>query len=131
MDIIYEFRALTEDFKMQTVDGCQSAFNLFKACIIPSLLSHTGTWVEIDKKTVKMLNNFQDTFGKVLLSLPSSAQSASLLAELGLVGMKWRAWEAKILMVQAFTKPPLYLYLWYWIIVANGYDPSGDKMMED
>ena len=51
-----------------------------------------------------MLDDFQDTFGKVLLSLPSSAQGASLRAALGLVGMKWRVWEAKIALVQAIRR---------------------------
>ena len=51
-----------------------------------------------------MLDSFQDAFGKVLLSLPSSGQGASPRAALGLVGMKWRVWEAKILLLQAIRR---------------------------
>ena len=39
-----------------------------------------------------------------MLSLPASAQGASLRAALGLVGMKWRVWEAKILLIQAIRR---------------------------
>ena len=37
----------------------------------------------------------------LLPALPRSAQRASLQAALGLVGMKWRVWEEKILLAQA------------------------------
>ena len=86
---------------MQSVGGCQFALDLYEACIVSSLLSNAGTWVEISDESVKLLDKLQDTFGKVLLALPASAQGASLRAALGLVGMKWRVWEAKIALLQA------------------------------
>ena len=98
---IYELRALTEDFRMQAVGGMQSAIDLYESCIIPSLLSNSGTWTEVGQETINMLDKIQDTFGRVLLSLPKSAQRASLQAALGLVGMKWRVWQEKILLAQA------------------------------
>ena len=81
--------------------GCQSALDLYEACIVSSLLSNAGTWVEISDESVKLLDKLQDTFEKVLFALPASAQGASLRAALGLVGMKWRVWEAKIALLQA------------------------------
>ena len=52
------------------------------------------------------LDHLQDTFGRVLLSLPLSAPRASLRASLGLQdqAMKLRVWEAKILLVQAIRR---------------------------
>jgi hypothetical protein len=70
---IYELRALTEDFRMQGVGGCQSAIDMYEACIIPSLLSNAGTWVEMDEAAINKLDDLQDTFGRALLSLPLSA----------------------------------------------------------
>ena len=101
---IYELRALTEDFMMQAVGGMQSAIDLYESCIIPSLLSNCGMWVEMSRKAEDMLDMLQDTFGRVLLSLPLSAPKASLRAALGLMGMKWRVWEAKILLAQAILR---------------------------
>ena len=101
---IYELRALTEDFRMQGVGGCQSAIDMYEACIIPSLLSNAGTWVEMDEAAFNKLNNLQDTFGRALLSLPLSAPQASLRAALGLPGMKWRVCEQKILLIQAIRQ---------------------------
>ena len=51
-----------------------------------------------------MLDNIQDTFGRVLLALPLSAPRASLRASLGLVGIMWRIWELKILLVLAIRR---------------------------
>ena len=101
---IYELRALTEDFRMQGVGGCQSAIDIYESCIIPSLLTNAGTWVQMSEESVNRLDDLQDTFGRVLLSLPLSAPRASLRATLGLQAMKWRVWEAKILLVQAIRR---------------------------
>ena len=101
---IHELRGLIEDFRMQSLGGCQAALDLYESCLVPSLLSNAGTWVEISNKAVKMLDSLQATFGKVLLSLPASAQDASLRAALGLLGMKWRVWEAKISLIQAIRR---------------------------
>ena len=101
---VYELRALTEDYRMQAVGGCQSALDLYESCLIPSLLTNAGTWVEISEEAIKMLDRIQDTFGRVLLALPLSAQGASLRAALGLLGMKWRVWELKIHLIQAIRR---------------------------
>jgi hypothetical protein len=86
---------------MQGVGGCQSAIDIYESCIIPSLLTNAGTWVQMSEEAVNRLDDLQDTFGRALLSLPLSAPRASLRATLGLQAMKWRVWEAKILLVQA------------------------------
>ena len=84
--------------------GCQSAIDIYESCIIPSLLTNAGTWVQMSEESVNRLDDLQDTFGRVLLSLPLSAPRASLRATLGLQAMKWRVWEAKILLVQAIRR---------------------------
>ena len=65
---------------------------------------NSGTWVGISENAVDKLDAIQDTFGRVLLSLPRSTPRASLRAALGLVGMKWRVWEEKILLIQAIRR---------------------------
>ena len=50
---IYELRSLTEDFRIQSVGGCQFALDLYEACIVSSLLSNAGTWVEISDESAR------------------------------------------------------------------------------
>ena len=89
---------------MQAVGGCQSALDLYESCIIPSLLTNAGTWVEMSEKAVNMLDSTQETFARVLLALPILAPQASLRAALGLLEGKWRIWEAKLLLLQAIRR---------------------------
>ena len=101
---LYELRALIEDFRMQGVGGAQSAIDMFETCIVSSLLTNAGTWVEMKEESINRLDDIQDTFSRALLSLPLSAPRASLRAALDLQGMKWRVWEAKILLLQAIRR---------------------------
>ena len=101
---IYELRALTEDYRMQAVGGCQSAQDHYECCILPSLLTHAWTWLKMLEKAVNMLDTIQDTFARVLLALPILAPQASLWAALGLLGGKWRVLEANLLLLQAIRR---------------------------
>ena len=98
---IYELRALTEDFRMQVVGGMRAAIDIYESCIVASLLSNCGTWTEINKKEIQLLDEHQDTFVRALLQLPLLTPKASLRAAFGLLGMAWRVKEAKVLMVMA------------------------------
>ena len=73
---IYELRALTEDFRMQVVGGMRAAIDIYESCIVSSLLSNCGTWTEINKKEIKLLDEHQDTFVRALLQLPLSTPKA-------------------------------------------------------
>ena len=98
---IYELRAIVEDFRMQAVSGIESAIDLYESCIVPSLLANCSTWTDIKEQTVKRLDATQDLFGRVLLQVPQSSPRLATRASLGQLGMKWRIWEAKILLVLA------------------------------
>ena len=53
---IYELRALIEDFRMQRIGGMEAAIDLYKSCIVPSLLSNAATWMEVKKETEDKLD---------------------------------------------------------------------------
>ena len=87
---IYELRAIAEDFRMQAVEGIESAIDLYKNCIVPSLLANCSTWTEIEKQTEKRLDATQSLFGRVLLQVPQSSPRLATQAALGLLGMEWK-----------------------------------------
>ena len=101
---IYGLRALVEDFRMQAIGGVESAIDLYESCIIPSLLSNASTWMEITKETENKLDAIQDLFGRVLLQVPQSTPKLATRGALGLQGMKWRVWEAKVLLALAIRE---------------------------
>ena len=94
---IYKLCALMEDFRMQVVGGMRAAINIYKSCIVSSLLTNSGTWTEITDREIKLLDDIQDTFCRALLQVPLSTPKASLRAAFGLVGMQFRVMESKIL----------------------------------
>ena len=101
---IYELRSLVEDFRMQSVGGMTAAIDLYESCIVPSLLSNSGTWTEIGEAEIELLDEKQDTFCRALLQLPKSTTKPSLRASLGLLGMRWRVMESKVLLVLAIRR---------------------------
>ena len=96
---IYELQAPIEDFRMQIIGGVQGEIYLYEACIIPSLLTNCGTWTEITVKEEKLLSELQNTFCRALLQVPCSAPKPSLRDSFGLLEIKWRIMEAKVLLV--------------------------------
>jgi hypothetical protein len=60
--------------------------------------------MEIKDQTVKRLDEIQDLFGRALLQVPQSSPRLATRAALGLQGMQWRVWEAKILLVLAIWR---------------------------
>ena len=77
------------------------ALNIWNACIIPSLLSNCSTWLGISVNTVKRLDDLQHLMVRTLLRLPSFTPLPALRGALGLMGMKWRVWQEKVLLVVA------------------------------
>ena len=101
---IYELRALVEDFRMQSVGGMTAGIDLYESCIVSSLLSNSGTWTEIGETEIELLDEKQNTFCRALLQLPKSTPKPSLRASLGLLGMRWRVMESKVLLVLAIRR---------------------------
>ena len=60
--------------------------------------------MEIRKETEDKLDAIQDLFGRVLLQVPQSTPRLATRAALGLQGMKWRVWQAKVLLVEAIME---------------------------
>ena len=104
---IYELSSIIEDFPMQAVGGMEAAIDLYEACIMPSLLSNGSTWLDIDKKCKDSLDAIQDLFSRVLLQLPASTPRLAIwtaLGLLGLLGLRWRVWQEKLLLFLAIQE---------------------------
>lgn len=101
---IFELKALCEDYRMQVVGGMVGAIDIYETCIVPSLLANSGAWIDIDEKTVKRLDAIQHLFIKQLLHLPNSTPVPSLRAITSQLGMKWRVWQEKCLLVRAIRR---------------------------
>ena len=101
-----EIKGIIEEFQMQVMGGMMAAVDLWEKALIPSLLSGSGTWFGGNdcKAAVEMCDNVQNFFWRVMLTVPESCPKIALKCETGMLGMKWRIWTEKILLLMRIRK---------------------------
>ena len=65
----------------------------------PSLLSGAGTWLGGCTTAVELCNDVQNFFWRVMLGVLESCPKIALQCETKMIGMKWRVWQEKILLL--------------------------------
>ena len=71
---------------MQAIGGLMAARELWERALIPSLLSGAGTWIGDCKEAVTIYKT-------------DSCPKVALKCETKMLGMKWRVWQEKILLL--------------------------------
>ena len=66
---------------------------------MPSLLAGAGTWIGVTKETIDFCDSLQNFYWRVILKVPESCPKIALQCETGMVGMKFRIWEMKCLLL--------------------------------
>ena len=103
---VQEIAEIVNDWRARVAGGMESAIQLWEACVVPSLLSGAGNWVEMNHKTEKRLNNIQLDFTRLVLQVGKGAPLASLLWESGLLDMGLRVWREKLMLLLHIRKLP-------------------------
>ena len=75
------------------------AWELWEKALIPSLLNGSGTWFGNCTMTVDLCDSLQNFFWRVMLCVPESCPKIALRCETKMMGMKWRIWQEKILLL--------------------------------
>ena len=99
-----EIKTIIEEYEMQAIGGMMSAWELWEKALLPSLLSGSGTWFGDCQKTVDMCDDLQNFFWRVMFTVPESCPKVALRCETRMVGMKWRIWQEKILLLMRIKK---------------------------
>ena len=83
-----------------------AAWELWERALIPSLLSGAGTWFGLkkNKKAIDMCDSLQNYFWRVMLTVPESCPKVALRCETGMLGMQWRIWLEKIMLLARIKK---------------------------
>ena len=92
-----EIRQVIENCRSQQVGGLKAGMHLWEAAYIPSLLNNCQTWVEISDTTVERLEELQNKFFRIMLSVPRTTPKPALIWEMGGLKMKWRIIERKLI----------------------------------
>ena len=83
-----------------------AAWELWERALIPSLLSGAGTCFGLkkNKKAIDMCDSLQNYFWRVMLTVPESCPKVALRCETGMLGMQWRIWLEKIMLLARIKK---------------------------
>ena len=99
-----EIKAIIEEFQTQAMGGLMVAWELWERAMIPSLLSGAGTWTGNIAKAVEMADKIQEFYWRVILKVPESCPKLALRCEPRQLGMKWRIWIEKMLLLKRIQK---------------------------
>ena len=101
---IFEVKSIVEDFQMQAVGGMMAAWELWEKAMVPSLLSGAGTWVGATVNEYDRCDRIQEMFWRVMLEVPESCPKIALRAETRMIGMKYRVWQSKLLLLKRIKR---------------------------
>ena len=90
---------IVKDYRAQRFGGFMTGLVLWETCAIPSLIYNCSTWVEIGKEELKVLNNMQDFFLRLLWGTGPGAPKVALRADTGTRSMESRVWREKIMLI--------------------------------
>ena len=103
----FEIQSIVETFKMQAIGGLMAAWELWERALVPSLLSGAGTWMGITSMEEDKLDRLQDFFWRVMLRVPDSCPKVALRSETKMIGMKYRIWQEKLLLMKRIQNQSL------------------------
>ena len=86
--------------------GANTAFKLYEAQIIPTLLHNCESWISIDDSHLKLLQDFQERFIRRILRLANSVPKVMLEYDTGMPPMKWRIAQRKLIFVNRIMAKP-------------------------
>ena len=90
-----EVKNIIEDFEMKAIGGLAAAWELWERALLPSLLSGAGTWLGRIDDSVKLCNQIQKFYWRVIISVPDSCPKLALLCEPGMIDCHFRIWNEK------------------------------------
>ena len=99
-----EIKSIIEEFQMQSLGGMRAAWELWEKALVPSLLSGSGTWLGKCQEATNLCDDLQNFFWRVMLGVPESCPKIALRSETRMIGMKWRVWQEKILLLMRIKK---------------------------
>ena len=98
---MYEASAILKDYRMQAIGGMMGAWDIWEKVIVPKLLSNCGSWVEISTSTIKVLEETQNLYCRLVYACPGSTPKPALRGQAGLLDMEHRIYMEKVCLVNS------------------------------
>ena len=103
---IFEAKSVVQDCRSTTIGGLRVAIDIWEVAILPYLLHNSETWVDMKKKTVKVLNQIQVSFLRNIFATPRTCPTPILLWDTGCLLMEHRVAKQKLLFIHHLLSLP-------------------------
>ena len=94
---IFEIRTVIDDCRSHVTGGIITGLEIWEMAIIPYLTNNCDSWVNIPAKTIDALDNLQNLFYRVLLSVPAGCPTPIMYWDCHGLSMKLRVVQKKLL----------------------------------
>ena len=103
---IFEIRAIIDDCRSNTAGGIMAGMEIWEMAVIPMLTYNAECWQDISDRTIEELDKLQIMFLKCLFAVGSGCPTPLLLSETGMLSMRWRILEKKLLFLHHVSTLP-------------------------
>ena len=103
---IFEIRAIIDDCRSNTAGGIMAGIEIWEMAVIPMLTYNAECWQDISDRTIEELDKLQIMFLKCLFAVGSGCPTPLLLSETGMLSMRWRILEKKLLFLHYVSALP-------------------------
>ena len=101
-----EITSVVNDCRVTSVGGLVAGIQIWESSVIPFLINNCETWVELKPKTVKLLDDLQLKFLRILLATPTTCPYPTLLWDTGCLAMSHRIAQRKLLFYHHLVNLP-------------------------
>ena len=72
-----------EDTRTEKIGGINIAYEIWEASVVPMLTHNSESWVNMSKKTMKLLHDFFNTFHRIIMRIGSGCPTSNLYWQSG------------------------------------------------
>ena len=101
---VIELKSIIDDFRMHSLGGICAGIDIFNMTIFPVLTYNSSTWYELNKNTIKKLENVQSILQRCLLGASNSTPILAMNWDLGMLPIEERINENKLNFLHYITE---------------------------
>ena len=103
---IFQIKSFIEDKRSEVIGSISSALELRELSCISFFLHLAENWISLKKETLKILDDLQNEFLRVIFKVPQSTPLSILYFDTKTLSMKNRIWKKKVLFAHHLEQLP-------------------------
>ena len=105
---IYEIRSIVEDSRATTIGGINVGYSIWEQAVIPSLTYNSESWLNIPKKTMKLLNSTFNKFHQSIMRIGTGCPMVNYYWQTGSLKVEFIILQKKLLFCFHLANLPIH-----------------------